>query len=145
MTNTRQINDKEEIKAVIRETFVEDKELFDKFHFINGNVELAIEDTFKKIAEMVDTQGAEFYKLSDGGETIGYINVAPKIRVLHSFGLKKDCRDEKRKKEMIELIDSFFPDGIVFCILFSKNSRGIKFLKNNGFMQEETVTLIKHI
>ena len=142
MTHTR-IDNKEEIKKTIKETFEGDDELFETFHIISNDVESAIEDTFSKVAEMVEAYGAFFYKLSKEKKTIGYICVALSMKTLYSFGLNKKYRSEENKKQMIDLIDSFFDGDMIVCSLFKKNTRGLSFLMKNGYEEQNYTTLIK--
>ena len=101
------VTQKEKIREVIRQTFEDDEKLFEKYHFINGDIEVALLDTFSKIEDLIKNYGAEFYKIEKGGQLIGYINVAPSARVFHSFGLKKDFRTSDDKKYLLDLVDSF--------------------------------------
>ncbi len=139
-----QIIDPEEIRAVIHETFSEDHNLFKTYHVINDNEDLAINDTFIKVQEMINNYSAEFYKISLNGATIGYINVSTLINALHSFGLNVNYRTKDTKDYLIETIDDLFEGGIIYCTLYSKNVRAIDFLINNGYAQEPIVTLIKN-
>ena len=144
MTHTH-ITDKERIKTIIRETFEGDNDLFNKFHFINDDTEAALLDTFFKIEELIDGHNSRFYALTNDNtdEIIGYINIAPEINVFNSFGLKKTHRSEKTKKEMMNVVESFFKNGIIICGLYNKNTRAIDFLKKNGYQQQEHITLVK--
>ena len=92
MTHTR-IEDKVKIRQIIFETFNGDQDLFDKFHFINNDIDAAIENTFFKIQELIDNYGSEFYAMYIGSDLVGYINVAPEINTFHSFGLKKKIQN----------------------------------------------------
>jgi ribosomal protein S18 acetylase RimI-like enzyme len=144
MTYTHE-GSKEEIKKILRETFDGDIELYERFHFINNDMESALADTFSKIEEVIDSYNALFFRLSEGDKTIGYINIAPSLKTLHSFGLHKDYRSEENKKAMMDIADRLIGGDVVACTLYTKNTRGIEFLKKMGFEEQDCITLIKRI
>lgn len=139
-----QVIDVDEIKRIIEITFSGDDKLFGKYHIINDDIEASLVDTVSKVTGMVSQYGALFYKIVLENEVIGYINIAPQLNLLHSFGIKKEARCIKSKDYLVKLIDKLFENSKgVCCPLYSKNDRAIRFLVANGFENQNIVTLIK--
>jgi len=137
------ITDEERIKSIIRETFEGD--VNQRQYFIWKTHEDSIKDTFEKNKEARDLYSSHFYELTaEDGRLLGFINIIPSLNMLFSFGLKQEERTEENKRYFIQAIEEAIPNGDIACSLYSKNTRGIRFLENNGFSrQENTITLVK--
>ncbi len=139
----KKITHTEEIKKAIQETWEGDDTFFEKYA-VNATEELSIKDTTEKVLACIEEYGGEFYVLSEAGKNIGYINIAPKLNMLFSFGLKRDYRTEENKRKFLLIIDSLFPEGQIAVSLYKKNTRAINFFLNNGYEEQECITLIKN-
>ncbi len=141
MTHT-QVTNKEEIARIIRETWNSDEVFFEKYA-VNETKEKSINDTTEKVLSFIESYNAEFYLLMDGLELAGYVNVSPNMNMLFSFGLKKEYRTKENKEAFLSIIDILLPNGQIVVSLYKKNTRAVNFFLNNGYEEQECITLVK--
>jgi len=142
MYSTSKVSDLTQIEEIVRKTFTGDTSLFETYHFINNNEEAAIADTLANITSIMNEADAEFYQFECDGKVIGYINTIQRQNLLYSFGVNKSYRNDDVKRCFVETIDSMF-DKDYMVYLYSKNTRAINFMCNNGFEEQEVRLLTK--
>lgn len=138
------VSDESEIKQIIRYVFSGD--VNQRKYFEGETEEASIVDTCEKNIRIIEAHNAQFYKLLDDHEkTVGFINVIPDLNMLFSFGLRYEHRTKENKSSFSSKIDELLPGKEIGCGLYAKNTRGIRFLEQCGFVvqPQNTVTLVK--
>ena len=122
----------------IQEFFLNDSDLlkyYDPFSKATTNEEACYE-IYQKIIEHAEDRECQFMR-----NEIGYIFTS--YNVLISFCVKPECRTKENLVKFGEFIKEKMGDKI-HCYLFTKNTRGINFLKKLG-LKEERQELITHL
>lgn len=134
-----------ELEKCIYVAFKDDKKLVDEYHILGGTLEDCVRDTKLKIVEESDRITLDWYKvLDDYGSIIGFLVVSDTYKLLYSFGLNIDSREEY-KKVFFDKISSMF-GGEFSCGLWTKNKRAIRFLEKMGMeiiIQDEYIKILK--
>jgi hypothetical protein len=135
---------------IVRNTFEDDYELFDFYHYITGDKIKALNDTIHKIVNFkneVPNANYEFFAVKKEDDVIGYFSIANN-KILHSFGLHINSRTKQNLNDFIRLIKE---QKVELCMLFSKNTRAINFLIKNGFVfqneieyESDKITILKY-
>jgi hypothetical protein len=134
-----------ELEKCISIAFKDDQKLIEEYHILGGTLEDCVRDTKLKIIEESDRITLDWYKvLDDYGLIIGFLVVSDTYKLLYSFGLNIDSREEY-KKEFFDKVSSMF-EGEFTCGLWGKNERAIRFLENMGMeviTQDENIKILK--
>ena len=146
----KEIVKEQDYEQIVRDTFEDDYELFEFYHFITGDKEKALNDTIEKIVNFkneMPNANYKFFAVKDEGGTIGYFSIANN-KILHSFGLELPYRTKQNLHDFINLIKE---EKVELCILYSKNERAINFLTKNGFVfqneieyESDKITILKY-
>lgn len=126
-----EVTDSDKMYRAISLAFQGDKKLFDKYHILSPCEEInGIYDTFEKIKEAIQRIDCKFFEVRDEKKILGYCVLCDKHKILYSFGINLKER-WKYSRQLFELVTEYF-SGEFICILWTKNKRGIDFLKRNG-------------
>lgn len=146
----KEIVKEQDYEQIVRNTFEDDYELFEFYHYITGDKDKALKDTIQKIVNFKDevpNASYEFFAVKDEGGAIGYFSIA-NSKILHSFGLELRYRTKQNLNDFIRLIKE---QKVELCMLYSKNKRAIKFLIKNGFVfqneieyESDKITILKY-
>jgi hypothetical protein len=117
------------LRPAIKAAFEGDIDLIDKYHVVNGDLQICVEDTERRIQEVSENDPLEFFALYYGKVLIGFTVIGDSF--LLSFGINI----RYRVKYVVlgwwnwvsKLLDYEFATWI-----FKKNTRTIEFLKRNG-------------
>lgn len=140
------IIDKYALHSCIYMAFLDDHELINKYHIVNGSLEECVGDTYNKILVESKSTELKWYSVNDDSNTtIGFLVVSLSYGVLFSFGLNINHRKE-HAKEFFDKIKDLFSNGFG-CGLWTKNTRTIKYLIKNGMQivrKEKDITILKY-
>lgn len=125
-----EIYEHDKLKECIELSFEGDSELVDKYHIIGQSLYDCVNDTFNKILEASTAMDLEWYVVKGGNENIGFLVCSQALKLLYSFGLAISVRD-KYSGELFQRIKGLLGDDFM-CVLWTKNTRGIKYLTKNG-------------
>jgi hypothetical protein len=137
-------------EQIVRNSFEDDYELFEFYHYITGDKDKALNDTIEKIVNFkneLPNANYEFFAVKQEDDTIGYFSIANK-KILHSFGLNIHSRTKQNLNDFIAMIKE---QKVELCMLYSKNTRAINFLIKNGFVlqneieyESDKITILKY-
>jgi hypothetical protein len=140
-----ELNEKDALYSCIYMAFLDDHELIDKYHIVNGNLEDCVRDTYNRIVLESNSTTLDWYSVHDDNNVmIGFLVVSLSYGVLYSFGLNIKYRKEHAKEffdKTKELLNNRFG-----CGLWTKNTRTIKYLLRNGMQivrKENDITILK--
>jgi hypothetical protein len=134
----KEIVKEQDYEQIVRDTFENDYELFEFYHYITGDKNKALNDTIHKIVNFkneVPNANYEFFAVKQEDDVIGYFTIANN-KILHSFGLHINSRNKQNLNDFIRLIKE---EKVELCMLFSKNKRAINFLIKNGFVLQNEI------
>lgn len=121
----------DEFEKAIEIAFMDDTELFDKYHVINGDSEASIADTKFRIKDIELYLPVERFLLKKENNTIGFTCLSKIKNILYSFGININHRDKDTVLEWFSEVKRMLSDNFV-CILHKKNTRAVSFMKRNG-------------
>jgi hypothetical protein len=140
------IIDKDALYSCIYMAFLDDHELIDKYHIINGDIEECVNDTYNKILIESKSSELKWYGVNDDNDDLmGFLVVSLSYGVLYSFGLNINYRKE-HAKEFFDKIKDLLNNNFG-CGLWTKNTRTIKYLIRNGMQivrKEKDITILKY-
>ncbi len=131
MTNSKLVSEKM-YNTIIERCYSSDSELLAKYHV------LAPAMLFDCVEHTVDVfrkaMNFEMYEVYDGDNFVGYFGLENYFGeiFLCGFFIMPEYRTPEWKRKFIDEIKSR-TDGLINCLLYIKNTRGIKFLQNMGF------------
>lgn len=128
----------------VRAAFEGDKLLFDKFHVIKNNEELAIKDTIEKILDVSrEDKDYVFVGIEEHGERKGYFSYWDwdEYVVIHSFGINVKYRSAANKKHLFNFMKEMSKDKPIHCYLRTSNARAIGWLKKCGMKEQSRITM----
>lgn len=129
------INDDNVLYECIYVAFGGDKKLIEQYHLVGKNLDECVNDTYNKILQTSQEIVLEKYAVIDEEVVLGYLVVSITHKFLYSFGLainKRQYFSDLFFSEISKLLSHNFK-----CILWTKNSRAIEYLKRNGMRIEE--------
>ncbi len=139
------ITNEDEIKQIIRAAWSSDKDFF-KEYSVYDSMEESINDTTARVLSFMQAYEGCFISLNNtSGEIIGYLVISVSMRILFSFAMVKAHRTKENKSKFINVIEELFGPGQIAVSLYKKNIRSLNFFKQNGYEEQECVTLIKTI
>jgi hypothetical protein len=125
-----------ELKPYIAFAFMEDEDLFKKWHIVQGEPLECIEDTYNRIIDTIGHFYIECYRIVANEVIIGYTVLCKEYGLLYSFGINKQFRDKETLKNWFAEIRNIL--GIFDCILWKKNERAINHLIKQGMTIKNT-------
>lgn len=138
-----QLHEDEILYECIYVAFAGDKKLIEKYHLVGKNLDECVKDTYEKILETSKEIVLEKYAVIDEEVLLGYLVVSITHKFLYSFGLaikKREYFSDLFFQKISNLLSNDFK-----CILWTKNSRAIEYLKRNGMRiieQNEEITTL---
>jgi hypothetical protein len=134
-----------ELESCINAAFEGDQKLIDEYHIVGGTLGDCVRDTRVKIVEESIRITLDWYKvLDDYNDIIGFFVISKTYKLLYSFGLNINTRENYKNRFFEEL--SYLFEGEFTCGLWKKNSRAIRFLENMGMkvvMEDETIKILR--
>jgi hypothetical protein len=127
--------DKQLFQEAMRAAFYNDVNL-KKYHIKPSNdYEEMVQDSYFNIGIVKGELGAELYLVYSNDVLIGFSCIVPKLSMLYSFGININYRTKEVLRSWINLIQEniYFYSGHINAMLYSKNTRAIRFFKKNGF------------
>lgn len=133
-----------ELESCINTAFKDDQKLIDEYHILGGILEDCVRDTRVKIVEESYKNTLDWYKIVDDYDyVIGFVVVSKTYKLLYSFGLNINSRENYKDRFFNEVKNMF--DGNFTCGLWKKNTRGLRFLERMGMevvMEDETIKIL---
>lgn len=134
----------DELEKCINIAFKDDQKLIDEYHILGGILEDCVRDTKFKIVQESYNNSLDWYKILDDYDyIIGFLVVSKTYKLLYSFGLNINSRENYRDKFFNGVKDMF--DGNFTCGLWKKNKRGLRFLERMGMeviMEDEKIKIL---
>lgn len=131
---------KSELKRLIREVYLSDPDMRDKYHLVKGDIEKQVEYTYNQCVEGEDEFTTKYCAITITNSNnsyhrnVGYTTlVYDEVGLLHTFGIHKDYRFKSVKSKWLEAVSNAFDGGFFVLTLREINSRAINFFKRNGF------------
>lgn len=117
---------------VVEECFAGDKELLEEFHICAPcSLKQAVTDTVNVLKSGSVHPDFTMYKLLIGTELVGFFGTELNNTFLTTFCLKKEYRRPDILEGFWEIINQYLP-GTFRTALYTRNSRAVKFMLNNG-------------
>lgn len=125
-------------RDVVEKCYATDNDLLHKFHILAPTtLGDAVDHTVNTFIKCAETSKFDMYEIMDDDVFVGYVGIeiftqppVGKIMAMTGFFIMPEYRGVKA--EVFELIRTLFPNKKILTSLFSKNSRGIKALTNQG-------------
>lgn len=122
---------KNEIFDVIVNCYQSDRDLISKFHVVSGSGLSSCVD--RTVSDFINND-INIYSISDNNQFIGYFGES-EGKFLNGFFIMPERR-KSHKNKVWKMIQSHFNNDFKAAI-YSKNSRAVKFLTNNGGILED--------
>lgn len=144
MIRTKKIS-KPKLLNLIKISYEDDFDLFDKYHVIKGDANSLSLETMGMIERASNDIELQYYRVLYNKTPIGYIVVGKQL--LYSFAVNKKYRKKEILIKWWQTIKQILGKAFT-TILYSNNTRAIKFLEKNGMEVFKTdgnlVTLINY-
>lgn len=121
--------------TAMRAAFYDDQDL--KIYHINpsDDYEDMVLHSYENIGIVRGELGADLYVVYKDEEIIGFTVIALKAGLLYSFGININHRNKYVLSEWLKICQNILFDdcGFINVLLYSKNTRALKFFERNGF------------
>lgn len=125
----------DELKEYVYLAFDNDNELSEKYHKIEGaSITDCVDETYRTIIDTSSMIDLEHYIVLEGENKIGYTCLSKNL--LYSFGINVLYRTKYNLIQWIDLVKEKLNYDFI-CLLWSKNTRAINFMLNNGLVVKE--------
>lgn len=130
-------------------------ELFYDSQLKKRDTKSMISDTLKKIDEYRENTATEnmsfdckMFGFSENQKPVGFAIINPSSKLLYSFGIKKECRDDVHLSEFFDFIRTYLKNEFS-CLLYKRNTRAISWLKKCGMVDsgiwfDSNITILKY-
>lgn len=134
--NVKKIKDFPRFKNIIEQCYTSDEDLSEKYHALApASPQQCIDHTLNYAVESSKASVLTFWELEIDGKFVAYFGqqiFAEKNYFLFGFFIIEQYRTPEFKQKFWRVVKSKFP-GKVDCMIYSKNTRAIQFLKHSGF------------
>jgi len=127
------IKGEERLRQVITECYSTDIDLIKKYHILApSTLEKCVEHTVNYLLHTEKEFELDLYEINNNGVLVGYFGRERVKKRENLCGFFLIDRSPEAKKEFMRFLKMKFKDKIN-CYIYNKNTRGISFLKKNGF------------
>ena len=123
------------LEKLVRISYEQDYEGFDKFHVEKFDFESSVQKTLSMVDEMSDQVELKYYEVLFNNITIGYFIIFKEC--LYSFAIAKNYRTKAGVLKEWWALLKIMLERIFVCILYRNNTRAISFLQRMGMKETE--------
>ena len=128
----------EKFEEVIRELYATDPELIDKYHVLAPtDFESAVKDTVEAFKTEQRLSNFEMWEIREAGKLVAYFGISYllKMSLMTGYFVLPQYRNSEFFPKFFSIIKSKMP-RTWFTAPYKKNTRAIKFLKKNNFVED---------
>lgn len=129
----------EKFEDVIRELYPTDPELLEKYHVLAPtDIESAVKDTVDAFKTEQRSSNFEMWEIREDEKLVAYFGISHllKISLMTGYFVLPEYRNKEFFPKFFSIVKSKMP-RTWFTAPYKKNTRAVKFLKKNNFVQDD--------
>ena len=126
---------KDRLETLVRISYEQDYEGFDKFHTEKFDFESSVQKTLSMAEEMSEQVNLKYYEVLFNNTAIGYFIIFKEC--LYSFAIAKKYRVKAGVLKEWWALVKIMLERVFVCFLYKNNTRAISFLQRMGMKQTE--------
>ena len=127
--------EKGRLESLVRVSYNQDYEGFDKYHIEKFDFETSVQKTLSMVEEMGEQVNLKYYEVQFDNKAIGYFIIFKEC--LYSFAIAKNYRIKSGVLKEWWALVKIMLERIFVCILYRNNTRAISFLQRMGMKETE--------
>ena len=127
--------EKNRLETLVRISYEQDYDGFDKYHFGKYNFESSVQKTLSMAKEMSEQVELKYFEVLFNNIAIGYFIIFKEC--LYSFAIAKKYRIKAGVLREWWVLVKIMLDKIFVCFLYRNNTRAISFLERMGMRETE--------
>lgn len=120
---------KNELRPLVEKSYINDEELFNKYHVGKFNLRQCVEKTVEMVEEMGEVKDLNYFKVVCDGVGIGYVVTFENI--LYSFAIAMEYRKKDILIEWWDRVNEILGQEF-YALLYKNNIRAVEFLKRQN-------------